>query len=330
MKIVLVGAGRVARRHGNLIRALKGGEVWIASRDRARAEAVRAAVKGAGIFASYDDALASDADVVVIATPPHLHLELALAALRAGKHLVLEKPPLPRAADFDALAAVRGTRRVFVAENYFYKPSLARIRTLLADGVVGDPLFIHVNAIKRQRIDPADWRADPTRALGGALYEGGIHWIDFMANLGLEVERVHGFAPRPRPGTPEQSMMVGFDYRGGTAGMLSYSWEVPSTFHGLRLSKIYGRAGTITFESNGLWVLAHGTKTRPYFPGVRDLAGYRAMWRDFLGAWRDDRDAAFTMAHARRDLELIEAAYTSAGLPLPEQSQTVGTIVTAS
>jgi hypothetical protein len=112
-------------------------------------------------------------------------------------------------------------------------------------------------------------------------------------------------------------MMVGFDYAEGAAGMLSYSWEVPSTFGGLRLSKIYGRAGTITFESNGLWVLAHGRRTRPYFPGVRDLAGYRAMWRDFFAAWRDGRDAAFTLAHARRDLELIEDAYRSAGLPLP-------------
>ncbi len=319
MKIVLLGAGRVARRHGTLLRKLGGAEVWIASRDRARAEAMRAAVKAAGVFASYDDAYASDADVVAILTPPHLHKPQALAALASGKHIVLEKPPLPRAADFDEVAAAARAvdRRVFVAENYFYKPVLARLRALLADRVVGDPLFIHVNAIKRQRIAEDDWRADPTRALGGALYEGGIHWIDFMANLGLEVERVRGFAPRPQPGQPETSMMVGFDYREGAVGMLSYSWEVPSTFHGVRLSKIYGRGGTITFESNGLWLFAHGTRTRPYFPGVRDLAGYRAMWRDFLGAWRDGRDAAFTLDRARRDLELIEAAYASAGLPLP-------------
>ncbi|MEZ4399718.1 MAG: Gfo/Idh/MocA family oxidoreductase [Kofleriaceae bacterium] len=318
MKFVLVGAGRVARRHGKLLRALggKGTQVSVASRDLARAEAVRAAVGGAAALGSYDDAFASDADVVVIVTPPHLHLAQARAALAAGKHVVLEKPPLPRAADFAevAAAAAAAGRRVFVAENYFYKPLLVRLRGLMADGVVGDPLFVHVNAIKRQVVAADDWRADPTRALGGALYEGGIHWIDFLANLGLTVDRVRGFAPRPLPGQLERSMMVGFDYAEGAVGMLSYSWEVPSTWKGLRLSKIYGRRGTITFETNGLWVWAHGTRTRPYLPGFRDLAGYRAMWSDFLAAWRDDRDAAFDLARARRDLELVEAAYASSGL----------------
>lgn len=320
IKVVLLGAGRIARRHGALLRKLarKDVAVYVASRDRARAEDVNRAIGGAGTFASHEDALAADVDVIMVLTPPHLHLPQALAALAAGKHVVLEKPPLPRAADFATVeaAAARAGKRVFVAENYFYKPLLGRLRALLADGVVGDPLFLHVNAIKQQRVAAGDWRADPAAALGGALYEGGIHWIDFLANLGLEVARVRGFRPRLAPGaTLERSMMVGLDYREGAVGMLSYSWEVPSTFRGLRLSKIYGRKGTITFETNGLWVLAHGTRTRPYLPGVRDLAGYRAMLTDFVGAWKDDREPAFTVARARRDLELIEEAYASAELP---------------
>ena len=84
-------------------------------------------------------------------------------------------------------------------------------------------------------------------------------------------------------------MMVSFDYADGPVGMLSYSWEVPSTAKGLRLSKIYGRAGTITFETNGLWVLLHGKKTRFYIPGLRDLAGYGAMWADFVARLEDGR-----------------------------------------
>jgi len=109
--------------------------------------------------------------------------------------------------------------------------------------------------------------------------------------------------------------MVAFGFAEGATGCLSYSWEVPSTARGLRLSKIYGRDGTITFESNGLWVLVHGKKTRLYLPGLRDLAGYRAMLADFVAALRDDREPAFDLARARRDLEVIELAYASAGLP---------------
>ena len=111
--------------------------------------------------------------------------------------------------------------------------------------------------------------------------------------------------------------LVTIDYASGAIGTLAYSWEVPATARGLRLSKIYGRAGSITFETNGLWVFAHGARTRLYIPGLRDLAGYRAMWADFVAAWRDDRDAAMTLDHARRDLELVEQAYATAGLAPP-------------
>src|SRR5207237_5753684 len=126
------------------------------------------------------------------------------------------------------------------------------------------------------------------------------------------VKRVHGFAPKgPRP---ERSMLVGFEYEEGAVGTLAYSWEVPATARGLRLSKLYGRAGTLTFETNGLWMLLHGKKTRLYVPGVRDLAGYRHMFDDFVRAWRDGSAPALTLARARRDLELVEAAYSSAGV----------------
>jgi predicted dehydrogenase len=195
---------------------------------------------------------------------------------------------------------------VFVAENYHYKPVLARLRGLLAERVIGDVVFIHVNAI-RQQATPG-WRAPY-----GALYEGGVHWIDFMTKLG-DVVDVRGHAPARPAGRAERSMLVTFDYRDGAVGTLAYSWEVPATAKGLRLSKIYGRAGSITFETNGLWVLCHGTRTRLYVPGLRDLSGYTAMWRDFVAAWRDGRDAGMTLADARRDLALVERAYATAGV----------------
>jgi len=129
------------------------------------------------------------------------------------------------------------------------------------------------------------------------------------------VTGVRGFQPARPPGaTVERSMMVGFEYAEGAVGMLSYSWEIPATAKGLRLSKIYGRAGTVTFETNGLWVLLHGKKTRLHVPGLRDLAGYRAMFDDFVRAWKDGREAELTLARARRDLELVEAAYRTAAL----------------
>lgn len=306
MKLVFLGTGAIARAHARRLRRYRDVELGFASREPARAQAIARDLGGTS-YASYDAAIgAPGVDIVAIVTPPDSHAELALGALAAGKHVVLEKPALLRAAEVDqvAAAAARAGRRVFVAENYHYKPVLARLRRLLAERVVGDVLFIQINAIKQQATP--GWRS-----AHGALYEGGIHWIDFMTKL-AEVRGVRGHAPGPR-GAVERSMLVTVDYASGAVGTLAYSWEVPATARGLRLSKIYGRAGTITFETNGLWILCHGTRTRLYVPGLRDLAGYRAMWADFVRAWRDDTGAEMTLDHARRDLELVEQAYTTAG-----------------
>lgn len=315
-RLVFLGCGKIARAHAKRLRRHREHvSLGFASRDAAKARQFAAELGGTA-YASYDEAIAApDVDVVAVVTPPSSHKELALGALAAGKHVVLEKPPLPRAADFDAVAAaaLAAGREVFVAENYRYKPLLRRLAGLLADGVIGDVLFLQVNAIKKQAVKAGDWRDDPAVTLGGALYEGGIHWVDFMASLGLEVRRVRGMQPKLAPGAAiERSMLVTFEYAEGAVGTLAYSWEVPSTAKGLRLSKIYGRHGTITFETNGLWVLCHGKKTRLYIPGLRDLAGYRAMWADFVHAFTTGQTPLMTLAQARRDLELVERAYASA------------------
>ena len=79
-------------------------------------------------------------------------------------------------------------------------------------------------------------------------------------------------------------MLVSFAYDNGAVGSLYYSREVPSLFRGLRLSKLMGRRGIISFESNGVFVLVRGRGLpRLILPGFRDIRGYRAMYRGFCG-----------------------------------------------
>jgi len=321
MRLALCGCGYAARLHSKTLRGMKGDVVrYYASREVGKAKEYADRFGGAGWFGCYGDAIDSpDVDVVAVLTPPASHRELALRALRAGKDVILEKPPVMRSADFDDLeAACAATgRRVFVAENYYYKPLAVTLRKLLADGVVGDVLFVHINAIKQQVT--GDWRDDAALSGAGALFEGGIHWVNFLANLGMPVTSVRGLRPGGDSAV-ERSMLVTFEYESGAVGTLSYSWEVPSTLKGLRLSKIYGRDGTLTFETNGIFLFVHGTSTRLTFPGFRDIAGYKGMFRDFLRAWRTGGEPQMTLAVARRDLELIEAAYLTAGEPNDNRS----------
>ena len=110
-----------------------------------------------------------------------------------------------------------------------------------------------------------------------------------------------------------KSMLVSFQYDNGAAGALYYSREIPSLFRGLRQSKLFGREGIITFESNGVFLLSRGKGfPRLMFPGFRDIRGYRAMYRDFFAAIRDGRQPEMSLERAREDHRLMDAAYASA------------------
>lgn len=313
LNLVFLGCGRIAATHSRtLARFHDRVRCFYASRDRDRAMAYERRFRGAGSFGSYGAALADGSmDVVLIATPPGSHLELTLAALESGKHVIVEKPAFLRSTDFDAVSVAERAagRRVLVAENYAYKPLALALRDLLAAGAVGDVRFVRVSAVKNQ--GTGDWRDDGRQAGGGALFEGGVHWLDLLAHLGPPVRSVRAFRPGLRDDGVERSLLVVLEYEDGAVGTLHHSWEVPSPLEGLALSRIDGTAGTIVFESNGLFVLTQGRRSSLRLPGLGDLLGYRAMFADFLEALRSGRDALMTLERARRGIELAEQAYRS-------------------
>jgi predicted dehydrogenase len=107
-------------------------------------------------------------------------------------------------------------------------------------------------------------------------------------------------------------MMVAFRYDNRAVGALFYSREVPSLFKGVRLSKIFGREGIVTFESNGLFVVVRG-KGLPRFiqPGFYDYRGYRAMYRDFARAIREGRQPEMSLERAIEDQRLMDQIYAN-------------------
>ena len=313
VSLAFLGCGTATRTHSGVLSRF-GGQVrrFYASRDWKAADEYNRKYKGAGAFGSYAEAIRDEqVQAVVVATPPDSHLELTLAAFEAGKHVVVEKPAFLHAADFDVVRAAeaRSGRRLMVAENYCYKPIARMLRELIASGALGEVRFFHLVAVKSQR--RAGGRDDPATAGGGALFEGGVHWVDLLANTGLEVESVRGFRPDRGAGL-ERSMLVAVTFRQGGVGTLAHSWEVPSPLHGLRMSRIYGTRGSAAFESNGILAIVTGARRRLVFPGLRDINGNRAMWTDFVDVIRTGREPVMTAGRAQRGLELIEAAYRTA------------------
>jgi predicted dehydrogenase len=116
-------------------------------------------------------------------------------------------------------------------------------------------------------------------------------------------------------------MLVAFQYDNGAAGALYYSREIPSLLRGLRFSKIFGREGIITFESNGVFLATRGKGIPRFtFPGFRDIRGYRAMYRDFAAAIRDGRRPQMSLERAREDHMLMDAVYASVAAVESESS----------
>jgi len=110
----------------------------------------------------------------------------------------------------------------------------------------------------------------------------------------------------------DRTWLVSLDYANGAVGQLWYSMEIPARLGRLRLSTLYGTAGTAAFESNGLFVLETGRRRRLTLPSFDDRHGYRAMLADFLAAIHTDREPAYTLDHARRDVALVEPLRTGA------------------
>jgi UDP-N-acetylglucosamine 3-dehydrogenase len=312
LNLAFLGCGYATQKHSKTLSQFKGEvQCYYASRDRATATTYNQKYQGHGYFDSYEAALnATDIDVVLIATPPINHRELTLQAMQAGKHVIVEKPPFLHSTDFETIRQVQQQtgRRVFVAENYYYKPLASHLREIIKSGEIGEVLFLYVNALKYY--DKIGWRNDENLSGGGALFEGGIHWINLIANLGLEIKSVQGLRAGKKVGM-EKSMLIAIEYAEGAIGTLYHSWEIPSLFQGLRISTIFGREGRIRFESNGLFILVTGTKKRLIIPGLKDIAGYQGMFRDFIDALRTGKEPQMTLDLAEQDLRLIEQCYQS-------------------
>ena len=230
--------------------------------------------------------------------PPRFHLDLTLQALAAGKHVLVEKPAFLA---MDGLrhgrwrAQDRAGRVVLVGENDHYKPLAVTLRRLLAEGAIGEMVFAHFTTIasgSRRPTTGATTRRWPAATRSSRKASTGC---TSPAASGPTIVDVAGLSPARRrasgPDRRAKSMMVAFRYDNGAVGSLYYSREVPSLLRGLRLSKLFGRDGIITFESNGAFVLVRGQGLpRLMFPGLRDIRGYQAMYRDF--AARDPRRRA--------------------------------------
>ena len=151
------------------------------------AEALHAAARyGVPVLESVDEVCTHPGvDWVYINTPPFLHFEHAMAALRAGKHVLIEKPLATELGHAEALMAEAEARGLRLVTNLMqrYNPLLDTLRSVLREGLLGEPLFFSLtNHAVDQGLPSEHWFWDRNKS-GGIFVEHGVHFFDMAAHL---------------------------------------------------------------------------------------------------------------------------------------------------
>ncbi|HTL22589.1 MAG TPA: Gfo/Idh/MocA family oxidoreductase [Mycobacteriales bacterium] len=311
MRVGLLGCGAIARRsHIPALQAVGASLTAFWSRTTASAEAA-AADAGTGEVVPEWAALLGrdDVDAVVISTPNALHGPQALAAVEAGKHVLVEKPFTVDVASADAVLSAAAARGVVVmtAHNARFTPSIAAARDAVRRGDVGGvtavrAVFCHGGPLAWA--PEATWFLDRELAGGGALLDLGVHLVDSIRFvLDDDVTSVAATLAGGRDGVEEDGLLL-LDTRKGVVGSLHAGWRAPAADFGLT---VVGDAGRL---------LVTGTEARLQDgEGERllDLEGYTDTVQGVFAAAVEAGRALPPDGHdGRAAVAVVEAAYASA------------------
>ncbi len=249
IRVGIVGCGLIGQKRS---RALSRAKLTVTcDLDLRRAEALAATVPGCRACSSVEEALA-DVDLVIVATANHALCDIALAAVRQGKHVLLEKPGAIRSADLEALQAEAKACGALVrlGYNHRYHPALLKARELVDQGVLGDLMFIRGRYGHGGRVGyDREWRADPRLSGGGELIDQGVHLIDLAGWFLGPFTTIAGDAPTFFWDMPvdDNAFMHLRTATGRTAWLHASCTEWKNLFS----FEIYGRDGKLHIEGLG-------------------------------------------------------------------------------
>lgn len=328
IRIGLVGAGAISTQHLEAISALDGLElagVVSGSTDRARAVGE---AHGVPWSTRLEDLLErADVDAVTIATPSGLHPSQALAALRSGKHVLVEKPIALTVADAQAVVTTGRKRGLVVAtvSQRRFEPAVRALKAAVEGEALGRRSLIIAEGLYHRPqtyYDSAPWRG--TRELdGGVLMNQAIHMVDLVRWIGGPVRSVAAHvATLGHAMEAEDTAAVSLRFEDGTLGtIVATTCAAPEFPVELR---VYGERGHVRLvgEEPVEWdVPGVSPPTADATPDEggssatqtwgTNAQGYLRQYRDFADAVRTGRPPLVTGDDGRAAVEIITAAYAA-------------------
>lgn len=228
LNVALVGCGIISGAHLRAYEKVRerARVVVCCDSDRSRAKEAAGSI-GASVSTDYSDVLADPGiGAVDLCLPHHLHADMAVAAARAGKHILCEKPLALSIAECDAMiAAARAAGVVLMhGENMRMAENVERAAAMVQEGRLGTVVGLQATYAHWQREAlNTGWRARPEESGGGHLMDGAIHWIDVLRHIGGDVAAVHAMLQRYRPelgASSEDTGVLSLRFSAGHVGQL--------------------------------------------------------------------------------------------------------------
>lgn len=323
--VAVVGCGEVGARRAASAAAHPWSELRVAvDPDIVRAQAVTARYGGEAVTA-WSDALArDDVDVVVVATP-HLFLaEVAVAALKADKHVLVETPMARNVNEAVQIAGVatRAQRVLKVGFNHRYHPGVARAHGMARGGVIGDLIQLRARYGHAGRPGAeATWRGNRELAGGGMLTDLGIQLVDLVQWFAGEPEEVFAWtqsAARPGAGLEDGAFAL-LRWPEGLVAQLQTSWTELRPHFSL---EVVGKEGCITAEGLGggfgapsLTVVRRRLDGRLFTERTtfdEDDASWTDEWAELMRAVDEGAPMGGTASDGVTAISLLDAMYRSA------------------
>jgi predicted dehydrogenase len=333
--VVILGAGFIADIHAeSLQRFVPEAEiVGVYARRETHARAFAAKHRIPRWFTDLEQAIAAPAaEVVDICLPNHLHARVAIDAVAAGRHVIVEKPLCLTLEEADLMidAARRHNRKLMYAEELCFAPKYERVRQLVGEGAIG--ALYYMRHCEKHSGPHSDWFYDLDQSGGGALMDMGCHgfaWFRWMLGpaarpVSIYARMQNGLLHGARTRCEEHSISI-VEFEGGVTGIVENSWaklggmedriEVCGT-GGVVYADLFMGNSALTYSDTGYgYAMEKAGSTKGWtFTNVEEAfnQGYPHELKHFIECVRQDLQPSTGAEDGRAVLEMLYAAYHSA------------------
>lgn len=312
LRFALIGTGGIAQTYAQAFGQSECCQLVAVADTREEAARSFAEPFSAKVFTDYRDLENADFDAVIIATPPNMHLEIAVFFMNRGKHVLCEKPLCLSVAEAkEMLETAEKTGVVFtMATKFRYCEDVVKAKAILASGVLGEVVQFE-NAFTAKVDMSKRWNSDFAISGGGVLIDNGTHSVDIIRYflgaitdvLAVETGRTQGLAV-------DENVKLLAKTEKGVAASVDLTWginkELPDFI------SIYGTNGTLHIGWRESKYKLNSSPDRIIFgKGYDKVQAFKSKIENFRNAILKGEELLTKPADALASVEVIEAAYKS-------------------